>query len=155
MNASQPSPQQCKRILFCTDFSPTADCAFDFALDAAIHRPGCEVILLHVIPEPEAQFWKTYIYEVEGIDAKARRDVDAKIAENYLPRTPEGVTLRVEIRIGRVSDEILQFARDNQVDLLVIGRHGHSGLGERLFGAVTDRIVRKAPCPVLVVPNLT
>ena len=57
-----------KRILFCTDFSDNADRAFAYAIDAAVRRPGCTFYLLHVIPEPDAQFWRTYIYEVEGVD---------------------------------------------------------------------------------------
>ena len=80
---SHPSPY--KRILFCTDFSENANFAFDFALDSAVRRPGCILYLLHVIPEPEAQFWKTYLYEVDDIDAKAKQDIDEKIARSYLP----------------------------------------------------------------------
>ena len=59
-----------QRILFCTDFSENANFAFNFAVDAAIRRPGSQLYLLHVVPESEAQFWKSYIYEVEGVDAK-------------------------------------------------------------------------------------
>ena len=58
-------PQIFQRILFCTDFSRNADLAFSFALDLARRTPGTLLYLLHVIPEPEAQFWKTYLYEVE------------------------------------------------------------------------------------------
>ena len=55
-----------QKILYCTDFSENALIAFDFAVDAAKRRPGCILYLLHVVPESEAQFWKTYIYEVES-----------------------------------------------------------------------------------------
>ena len=140
------------RILFCTDFSHNADLAFDFALDAATRRAGCTLYLLHVIPEPGAQFWKTYIYEVDDVDAKAHHDVDEKIAAAYLPRVPPSVDLNVQIRIGRDYVEILDFARDNDIDLIVIGRQGHSALEEVLFGNVTEKVVRKAACPVLVIP---
>ena len=140
------------KVLFCTDFSPTADCAFVHAADAAKRRANAELILLHVIPEPDAQFWKTYIYEVEDVDAKARRDVDAKIERAYTPNVPEGVRFRVEVRIGQVAPEILRFAEEENVDFIVLGRHGHSALAELMFGAVADRVVRGAHCPVLVVP---
>ena len=141
-----------RRILFCTDFSPNADQAFDYALDAALRRPGCALYLLHVVPEPDAQFWKTYLYEVEGVDDKARRDIDAKVAAAYLPRVPEGVDFRVEMRVGRDYQKILEFAAENGVHLIVMGRHGHSALESVLFGNVTEKVVRKASCPVLVVP---
>jgi nucleotide-binding universal stress UspA family protein len=140
------------RILFCTDLSENADFAFRFAVDAAMRRPGCELYLLHVIPESEAQFWKTYIYEVEDVDNKARRDLDQRIDEAYRTGLPEGVTLQVEYRIGKDWQEILAFAKEKRVDLIVIGRQGHSALEKAFFGNVTEKIVRKADCPVLVVP---
>ncbi len=151
MPNEQPFSERGARVLFCTDFSPTADRAFDYAADAARRRPGAELILLHVIPEPDAQFWKTYIYEVEDVDAKARRDVDAKIA-GYTPRVPEGVSFRVEVRIGNTPGEILRLAGEANVHLIVLGRHGHTTFGEWMFGSVTDKVVRHARCPVLVVP---
>jgi len=147
---ARPSPY--KRILFCTDFSKNADFAFDYAVDAAARRPGCTLYLLHVIPEPNAQFWKTYIYELEDVDAKAKRDIDAKIDQAYRPRAPEGVNFEVHMRIGRDYMEILRFARENQVDLIVMGRQGHSAFEQFLFGSVTEKVVRKADCAVLVIP---
>ncbi len=144
-----------RRILFCTDFSTNADLAFDYALDAAVRRPGCVLYLLHIIPEPDAQFWKTYIYELDDIDAKAKQDINAKVAEIYRPRVPEGVDFRVETATGRDYQRILEFARKKDVDLIVLGRHGHSALENVLFGNVTEKVVRKANCPVLVVPIRT
>ncbi|MDY0355106.1 MAG: universal stress protein [Sedimentisphaerales bacterium] len=139
------------QILFCTDFSENADFAFSFAVDAASRRPGCGLYLLHVIPESEAQFWKTYIYEVDDVDAKARRAVDERI-ETYRSKLPEHIELNVEIRIGKDHQEILAFAREHQVDLIVMGRQGRGALQKALFGNVTEKVVRKADCAVLVVP---
>ena len=151
MNILPDSPYQ--RILFCTDFSDNADKAFTYALDAAVRRPGSMLYLLHVIPEPDAQFWKTYIYEVEGVDEKAKQDIDQKIAEVYLPRIPETVQFKVAMTIGRDYVQILEFAQQETVDLIVVGRHGRSALENVLFGNVAEKVVRKAPCPVLVVPG--
>ena len=142
-----------QRILFCTDFSENAELAFDFALDAARRRPGCTLYLLHVIPEPEAQFWKTYLYEVEGLDEKAKRDLDERIAQSYLPRVPESVELRVEFRVGKDHAEILNFARENQIDLIVLGREGEgTPLRRTFFGNVAEKVTSKAECAVLVAP---
>lgn len=151
--STEPLPDSpYRRILFCTDFSENADHAFTYALDAALRRPGCALFLLHVVPEPDAQFWKTYLYEVEGVDDKAKHDIDARVAETYLPRVPESVDFRVEMRVGRDYQKILAFAAENSADLIVMGRHGHSALESVLFGNVTEKVVRKAACPVLVVP---
>jgi len=142
----------CRKVLFCTDFSENADFAFQFAVDAAMRRPGCELYLLHVIPEADAQFWKTYIYEVEDVDNKAKRDMDQRIKEAYLPRVPDGVNLKIEYRAGKDWEEILDFAQKTRVDMIVIGRQGRGSLQKALFGNVTEKIVRKADCTVLVVP---
>lgn len=152
MDASVFPTSPYQRILFCTDFSENADFAFDFALDAAVRRPGCSLYLLHVIPEADAQFWKSYIYEVEGVDDKAKRDIDEKIQTAYRSRTPASVNLHVEMRIGKDSQQILAFAQEKDVDLIILGRQGSSALEKALFGNVTEKVVRKAECAVLIVP---
>jgi nucleotide-binding universal stress UspA family protein len=152
MNPNSHPETRFKRILFCTDFSESADAVFDFALDAAIRRPGSTLYLLHVIHEPDAQFWKSYIYEVDNVDDQAKRAIDAKIAESYLSRVPPGVSVKVEVRIGPDAAAILEFAERTQIDLIILGRHGHGGVSKALFGSVAEKIVRKARCAVLVVP---
>lgn len=152
MENDRPEQSEFQRILFCTDLSENADFAFRFVVDVAQRRPGSEVILLHVIPEAEAQFWKSYVYEVEDVDNKAKHDLDERIGQAYLTNLPEGIQVQVEYRIGKDWQEILTFAKDKQIDLIVIGRQGHSSLQTALFGKVTEKIVRKADCAVLVVP---
>ena len=68
-------------------------------------------------------------------------------------RVPEGIRDKVHLLLphGSAAEEILRAARERQVDLIVIARHGHSGILERLLGGVAYRVVRQAHCPVLVV----
>jgi len=141
-----------ERILFCTDFSENADAAFEAALSELERRPHAELVLLHVIPEPEAQFWKSYVYEVEDVDQKAKADIDEKVTQTYQSRLPQGTSMHVEMRIGRDAQEIITVARGFDIDLIIMGRQGHSRLEKVLFGNVTDKVIRHAPCPVLVVP---
>lgn len=142
-----------RKILFCTDFSENADRAFVFAVNTAVRNTGCELHLLHVIPEPPAQFWKGYIYEVdENVDARAKREIDAKLAEAYQPRVPADVKLVIAMRIGEAGQKILEYAAAEDVDLVIVGRQGAGKVGKILFGNVSERVVRKAPCPVLVIP---
>ena len=139
-------------ILFCTDFSANADFAFPFACKAAISNPGATLTLLHVIPEPDAQFWKGYIYEVGDMDAKARADIDQRIAE-YRARLPPGLDLKVEMRIGDAARTILEYAEANAADLIVLGRQGgHRPLTQWLLGNVAGKVAQKAHCPVLIIP---
>ena len=142
-----------RKILFCTDFSENADRAFVFAVNSALRNTGCELHLFHVIPEPPAQFWKGYIYEVdEDVDARAKREIDEKIASIYRPRVPEGVKLVVAMRIGEAGRQILEYAAEADADLIIVGRQGAGAVGKILFGNVTERVVRKSTCPVLVIP---
>jgi len=141
-----------QRILFCTDFSENANFAFNFAVDAAARRPGSKLYLLHVVPETEAQFWKSYIYEVEDVDAKARHDMNEQIDQAYRSKLPKDLELKVEFRIGKDYQEILNFTRENQIDLIVMGRQGHNAMQKAFFGNVTEKVVRKADSMVLVVP---
>lgn len=152
MNSYPSSGVSLSRILFATDFSPNAALAFNHAIGAALRAPGSTLYLMHVIPEPDAQFWKTYLYEVEDIDEKAKKDIDDKLAAEYLPHVPEGVNLKIEILIGKAHDQIIDFARENKMDLIVLGRHGHTGLGRVISGNVTRSVVQHTTCPVLVVP---
>lgn len=141
-----------KRILFCTDFSESADAAFGFAVDAAVRRPGSTLYLLHVIPEPDAQFWRSYLTEVDDVNSAAKKAIDAKVDAAYRARLPDGVAMEVAFRIGPDATTILEFAETNQIDLIILGRHGHSGVGKALFGSVAEKVVRKAHCAVLVIP---
>lgn len=152
MSTPTPPESRFKRILCCTDFSESADAAFEFALDAAVRRPGAILHLLHVIHEPDAQFWKSYLNEVENIDADARQAIDEKIATAYRSRVPAGLELTVAIRLGPDAATILEYARAERTDLIVLGRHGHGAVGKALFGSVAEKVVRKADCAVLVVP---
>jgi len=152
MEHNQPLQSPCQRILFCTDLSENADFAFSFAIDAAIRRPASELFLLHVIPESESQFWKSYIYEVEGVDDKAKHDLDLRIEQAYTSKLPAGLNMQTEFRIGKDYEVILDFAREKQVDLIVMGRQGRGSLQKALFGNVTEKVARKADCAVLIVP---
>ena len=152
MNSNPPPETRFKRILFCTDFSESADAAFDFAIDAAVRRPGSTLHLLHVIHEPDAQLFKSYLYEVEDVDEQAKRAIDAKMAESYCARVPPGVPVKVDVRIGPDAATILQVAEEAKIDLIILGRNGHGGVQKALFGSVAEKIVRKAECAVLVVP---
>jgi len=140
------------RILFCTDFSLNADFAFYFALKSAERSVNAALHILHVIPEPEAQFWLTYLYEADDVDSKVREDMDRKIKDSYMDLIPEHITAVTAVRQGKTHEAILYYAGEINADLIVMGRHGFTGLGKAFFGNVTEKIVLHARCPVLVIP---
>ncbi len=140
------------RILFCTDFSLNADFAFHFALKSAERSVTATLHILHVIPEPEAQFWQTYLYEVDDVEGKAQDDMNQKIRDSYMNLIPENIVALTAVRQGRDHEAILHYAEEIDANLIVLGRQGFRGLGKTFFGNVTEKIVLNAKCPVLVIP---
>ncbi len=141
------------RILFCTDFSDNAREAFRHALDEVARRPGSELCLLHVLPEPEATFWKQYVYQVgDQLDQQAKEEFDRKVAEEYASRVPPGIPFRPLFRIGKAEQEIIRAADELQVDLIVMGRQGRGALQSLFYGSVASKVVQKSKCAVLVIP---
>ncbi len=142
-----------KKILFCTDFSENADAAFYYALNIAEGNPESELVILHVVPEPDAQFWKSYIYEVDDVDKKAKADIDEKIRRAYLSKIPEGISCTVRSAIGKADQQIFEVVKKEKADLLVMGRGSRAGIATLFFGKVTEHVARHAECPVLIVPH--
>jgi nucleotide-binding universal stress UspA family protein len=142
-----------KKILFCTDFNTDAQEAYHYALNIAEGNPGSELIIFHVIPEPDAQFWKSYIYDVEDVDDKARQAIDSKISDAYLSKIPPGISSSVKIVTGNVGDQILKEAQSDEIDLIIIGRGAGANMINRLLGDFIKKLIHKAHCPVLVIPE--
>ncbi len=140
------------KVLFYTDFSAGADQAFSCAVAQARHAGADTLHLLHVIPEPDAQFWKSYIRDVAGVNHKARRDIDAKIQAAYTCKMPPDMRLDIAITIGAEADEILKHAAAIHADLLVMGRQAYGPMKRVLYGNAVLKVARKADCAVLVVP---
>lgn len=148
-----PHRNRFQRILFCTDFNTDALEAFRYALNIAEGNDHSEIVIFHAIPEPDAQFWKSYIYEVENVDEKAKADIDTKIAELYTPAIPPGIRWSSRFAVGNVGEEILKAAEEAGADLIVLGRGAGPNVINRLLGNFTEKVIRKASCPVLVVPE--
>jgi nucleotide-binding universal stress UspA family protein len=78
-------------------------------------------------------------------DIKAKEELD-KLAASEIPDT---VKVKTIIKTGKPFLEIIETAADENVDIIIIATHGHSGMEHILFGSTAEKVVRKAPCPVL------
>ena len=142
-----------QRILVPTDFSPTAEKAFRFALDMATKAKGI-VILYHVYTPVESPFIDTgqkskqYNTQTETNLVKRLQRLKKKV-------TAHTADVPVSTIVGRspVIDNILGFAEHNHIDLIVMGTQGASGLKKIIIGSVAARIVEKTDIPVLLVPE--
>jgi len=142
-----------KKILFCTDFNTDAATAFFYALNIAEANNESELIILHVIPEPDAQFWKSYISEVEDVDQRSKEAMDKKISEAYLRYIPEGIHWTTRCVEGNVGERILETAQNENTDLIVMGRGAGANIINRMLGNFTEKVVKRAACPVMIIPG--
>ncbi len=139
-------------VMVCTDFSVNSDFAFNYAIEVCRRSEGSSLHLLHVIPEADAQFWKTYIYEYDGdVDLKAKADIDQKV-EEYKRRIPDGIEFSVAIRVGKDHQQILNYAEEIDADLIVLGRRSKNNFQKAFMGDITEKVCRSANCAVLVMP---
>ena len=142
-----------KRILVPTDFSPTAEKAFRFALDIATKTKGT-VILYHVYTPVESTTIDT-VQKRKQYNAQTETNLVKRLQRLKKKVTGNAVDISVSTVLGRtpIIDNILGFAEDNQIDLIVMGTQGGSGLKKAIVGSVAGRIIENSDVPVLLVPE--
>jgi len=137
-----------RRILVPIDFSLPSKRAMHYAREwTSLFQ--AELFLLHVV-DPVAAAGEFGASPV----GKIRRDLvgRAKAALAGLAKTelPRSMSVAVDVRKGKPFDQIVSFARTIKADLIIMATHGHTGLKHMLLGSTAERVVRHAPCPVLV-----
>ena len=132
-----------KHILCPLDLSTNSLEAIDVATSLAKGDRGKITFLYTAVPELPADAGYAAIEEVAAATKVAQAEL-----EQIRPTDPT-VRFRHELRTGEPSMEIVKFAGDNQVDMIVMTTHGRSGISRLLMGSVAEHVIRKAPCPVL------
>ena len=139
-----------KMILSPIDFSTHSDDALQTAADLAV-RFGSELCLAHVVPMlPRLPSASAVFHEAE-YEQELHRDAEKRLGGMAEKLRASGLVVRTVV--GTANDtgmEILRIAEHNQVDLIVIATHGLTGWHKLAFGSVTDKVLRMASCPVLV-----
>jgi nucleotide-binding universal stress UspA family protein len=140
------------RILVPTDFSKSSSNALVYG-SAFAEKFGAELYLLHVVQDltwfvPEAILVApAAMPPLEQFVTASQTALERAIKELNRP----GIKTHPVVREGTPFDTIIKYAREIDVDLIVMGTHGHTGLAHVLLGSVAEKVVRKAPCPVLTV----
>ncbi len=132
------------------DFSEYSDHAVQYAAELA-RALGARLTLLHVIHELPVGVgdWAAGLPESYLGDLEA--DVQQSLESAREQVKAAGVDADIVMVHGIPFQSIIDVARDRQADLIVMGTHGRTGLKHVLLGSVAERVVRHAPCPVLVV----
>jgi len=143
---------QLKHILVPVDFSECSRKALDYAVSFA-RQFNADVTMLHVVvavPLPPQML----VFEAETLSAKYHEQAAKQLSEWRNEIAPRA-TVKATVRAGTAAhQEIIAAAHECNCDLIVIGSHGRSGLARILTGSTAERVVRHAPCPVLVVREI-
>jgi nucleotide-binding universal stress UspA family protein len=142
---------QLKKILVAVDFSEHSNVAFTYAAEFA-KMFDAEVLLCHVVghadllsqlPPGGEGYFPPNITELQIEHAQG--ECERQLAESGIARG------RVLVEVGTPFVEIVRLARKEDVDLIIVGTHGRGAVAHMLLGSVAEKVVRKAPCPVLTV----
>ena len=140
-----------KRILCPVDFSEFSRYALDYAVGIARWHDA-ELTALHVIPPITSLLPSSgegpcppLVFTAEDLQ-QCRNELES------FARASGVEALEIEVVQGSVPGEIVRCAADLPADLLVVGTHGRSGFERLMLGSVTEKVLRKSPCPVLTVP---
>lgn len=131
-----------KKILFPTDFSTSSDAGLRQATSLA-RDTGASLLIVHVEEPPTAYGGGEMYYGVPNPD-------NAALVEMLKAVVPSSSDVNYEHRlvVGDPASEIVRLAEEENVDLIVMGTHGRTGLKRLLMGSVAEAVVRRATCPV-------
>jgi len=113
---------------------------------------NAELVFFHAIEESiPPQYYAAGISSLFELDRELKQRA-TKALDEFIKeaKTDKSKTKKVVVE-GKSDEEIMKYAEENNVDLIVMASHGHSGIERVLLGSTTERVVRKAPCPVLTV----
>ncbi len=139
-----------KTILVPSDFSVCSDAALRYGLELA-RKFNASVHLLHVIQDPATQPWAAEGFAVPLLEVVDQWQKDALERLRTSMPAEDRARVIVECRIASPYPEILRYAAEHDIDLIVMGTHGRGGVTHMLLGSIAEKVIRRAPCPVLTV----
>jgi len=137
-----------QKILVPTDFSDHSEKAIRYGVELATKFHG-ELHLVHAIDPMPSTYVEGGFFPFEST-AELEASIAEKLDELEVESDAELTTIR-KVCVGSPFVEITRYAKENAIDLIVMGTHGRGAIAHMLLGSVAERVVRKAPCPVLVV----
>jgi len=144
-----------KKILVTLDGSGLSECVIPHLEAFREGFPESETILLRVV-EPVESTVAAHADVISPEQWKARENAMVTAAGDYLTQVAgrlnqEGAPVHSNVITGRVEDRIIDFAKEEKIDLIIMATHGRSGVSRWVRGSVADRVLRMAHIPVLMV----
>ncbi len=139
-----------KRILTPTDFSKLSFESIEYAL-SIFKSEDLQLYLLHIIDRAKIRKIKTKNKNAHELISEIKKEAIKKL-DNIVDDYLETITnVETAVRIGEPYSEIVKYAQQKNVDLIVISTHGRTGISHMLMGSVAEKVVRYSPIPVLTV----
>ena len=144
-----------KKILCPTDFSEPSLCGLRLAA-AMAEGNDTEIVVVNVhrpiphLPTPRDDA-PDVTFDVTTYEELVRTETEKQLAEFVAGALPDGLNIRLVVRMGRPAKKILECADEEKVDAIVIATQGRTGLAHMVFGSVAERVVRLADCPVMTI----
>lgn len=139
-----------KKILVPTDASEYSRRALDTALELAKHFQA-EITLMHVTFTPQAYWGYTISYGISVTQEDLTRNGQLALEATLVGVSTDGVKVSTVLEIGHPVGKILEQIHKDNIDLVVIGSHGYGPITGSVLGSVSQRVLQKATCPVLLV----
>jgi nucleotide-binding universal stress UspA family protein len=139
-----PAPDSYRRVLVPVDFSDSSREALRQASVIA-EQHDARLMVVHAVEPPMSVPYDAHLVTADEMHDRAVGALEEFLADADLPRAAQDKL----VMVGPPDDAIVSFADDESVDLIVMGTVGRSGLSRILLGSTTERVLRKAPCPVL------
>jgi universal stress protein A len=150
---SEEEAMSIDKIACCVDFSENADVAFDAALEMT-RKFSARLYIIHVVPPEVNPIMADSLLKDQSEDrASLILKIETRMQEAYGDRVGEDRDYELVVMGGHVSTEILRYLSENDIDLVVLGAYGTTGMGLVVFGSVAKRVAHKSPCSVMIVRN--
>ncbi len=143
---------QLKRILVPTDGSETSKRAMKYAVELAASF-NASITLLMVVDDQHLDFMgpASYPENLNAIVEKRIMDQARATLTDIIPEDSDSSSVETVILRGYPVTEIIEYAKTNEIDMIIMGTHGRTGVTHVVIGSIAEKVVRTAPCPVLTV----
>ena len=139
-----------KRILVPTDASEYSRRALKMALELA-RSVKAEVVLLHVSYTPQAYWGYTISYGITVTQEQLDQNGELALDATLTGIDSEGVVIQKRVESGHPVTIIIDQIKKDNIDLVIMGSHGYGAIAGSVLGSVSQRVLQKASCPVLII----
>ncbi len=136
-----------KKILCPIDFSICSEYALNYAIDLSL-KDDAKIYLIYVA-ETHLDEKRDILKQIDLVSNNQYEDIHAQLNDLIPENTKKHIQADILVVKGVPYIEIIKAAKDLSADLIVMGTHGRTGLKHILIGSVAQRVIQKAPCPVL------